>query len=209
MTPVVERLADCPFWPDDAGSGSHLPVTADAGRVAAVAWSLVAQGTNPDREAATGAVEAVEAFLALDDGSWYASGGLRVASDGVVVDPGCCAELGEWRAWLDVLRGEAIWLGHQPDVVVEHRGPVVRLWQDLDVVAPGSGGPDSAGPGSAGPHVDFPRDALPVLLRGVRRDLLGFLDALGVWARDVVPTLADRLVATVDRRLVVSPPLDL
>lgn len=205
MTPVLERpFGDCPFWSVEPGEYFlEVPRSPTAGRVATLAWALVAHGAgdvdlHADVPDAAGAVEAFLAADADEDGDRHSPGGLRVASGGLVVQPGCCFGLEEWRTWLDVLDGEAIWLGHSPDAVMAHRGEVVRIWPDDDLV----------NPRRTGPHVDVPTAALPGLLRDVRRDLVGFLDALGAWARSVVPDRADRFVAAVDRRLVISPSLD-
>ncbi|OKI29904.1 hypothetical protein A6A25_29770 [Saccharothrix sp. CB00851] len=206
MTPVLERWCDdCPFWTVEAEE-SHLAIARSPApnRVAAAAWALVAHGAgNVDLRAdVPDAAGAVEAFLSADadeNVARHSPGGLRVVSGGCMIQPGCCLGLEEWRTWLRVLDGEEIWLGHSPDAVMEQRGAVVRIWADDDLVERCR----------TGPYVDLPRAALPDLLQEVRRDLLGFLDALGSWARATVPTHADRLVAAVDRRLVISPPLGL
>ncbi len=197
MSPVLERgVGHCPFWAVEPGE-FHLtvPRTPTPAQVGELVWAMVGGVDDVDR--ASGAVEAVDAFLGGDDDAFHVPGGLRVASGDVVVQPGCCIGLEEWRDWLDVLAGEVVWLGHSPDVRVEQFGPVVRIWRDEDLVDPKF----------TGPHVDIPRAALPALLRDVRLDLVGFLDALGPWARSTVPARADRLVAAVDRRLVISAPL--
>lgn len=197
MTPVLERsFDDCPSWTVEPG-GFHLavPRSPAPNRVAALAWALVAHGCD-DVDPGT---DPVAAFLASERDNPGAPGGLRVSAGDLVINPGCCSGLEEWREWLDVLDGEEIWLGHSPDVVMEQRGAVVRIRADDDLVERRR----------TGPYVDLPRDALPDLLQGVRRDLLGFLDALGSWARATVPAHADRLVDAVDRRLAISPPLDL
>ncbi|MFJ1708269.1 hypothetical protein [Kitasatospora sp. NPDC088346] len=94
-------------------------------------------------------------------------GGLRVADhgSGTTVDPGCCSGLEDWQAWYEVAEGEAIWLGHDPTPELRFVGDSVRLRQD-----------------SASPWLDLPRAGLPELLRGVRRELDGFLSAASRWA---------------------------
>ncbi|MER5267811.1 hypothetical protein ABTZ99_37500 [Actinosynnema sp. NPDC002837] len=200
MTPVVERpVGDCPFWSVEPGEYHvEVPRSPTPSRVAVLAWALVAHGVDDvDLHAdVSDAVGAVDAFLAAED-ERHVPGGLRIVAGDVVADPGCCFGLDEWRTWLEVLDGEAIWLGHSPDTVVQHRGEVVRIWPNEDL----------ANPRFTGPHVDIARDALLGHLREVREDLVGFLDALGTWARSTVPDRADRFVAAVDRRLGISPPL--
>jgi hypothetical protein len=201
ISPILERwYADCPFWPVEPGEFYlAVPRTPTLGQVGALAWALVARGvTDADGEVvASDAVGVVEVFLAGDADEFHAPGGLRVAGGGVVVEPGCCFGLEEWRDWLDVLDGQVVWLGHSPDVQVQQLGPVVRVWRDEALVDPKF----------TGAHVDVPRDALPGLLRDVRLDLTGFLDALGTWARHVVPDQADRFITTVDHRLRITAAL--
>ncbi|SCF27706.1 hypothetical protein GA0074696_4014 [Micromonospora purpureochromogenes] len=204
MTPVLERWSgDCPFWP--VAPGPHLvavPCRAAPEQVGAVLWALVAPAvTDDDLSAiATSAAEAIEAYLAAGDNG-YAAGGLRVSDGNVVIDPGCCVGLDEWREWGSVLHGQPPYLGHDPDVFLEDRGAVLRLWQHVAAVPPGDAD-------LAGPHVDIPRAQFPGLLRGVRRDLTGLLAELDGWARAAVPGLAGPLVAAVDARLAVTAPLE-
>ncbi|HEX5597152.1 MAG TPA: hypothetical protein VFX61_14230 [Micromonosporaceae bacterium] len=206
MTPVLERWSvDCPFWIAEQDE-FFLPVSRrpTPGRLGATVWALIARSiTGEDLSVtATSAAEAIEAYLTCDDED-FAPGGLRITAGDVVIDPGCCVGLDEWRDWLQVLGGQVIDLGHDPNVLVEHRGPVLRLWQDKDQLLPA----ELPGPGDQ--HIDIPRKALPGLLREVHRDLVGFLAALHPWARTIVADLADPLTAAVDRRLRISEPLDI
>lgn len=91
-------------------------------------------------------------------------------------------------------------LGHSHDVLVEHRGPVIRVWED---------GGERAIPDPNGPHIDIPRHTLPSLLGEVQQDLAGFLTALHPWAQTIRPGLADPLTAAVDSRLQISADLNL
>jgi hypothetical protein len=172
-------------------------------QVGAVVWALVGRSITADDLSLTVAdtAEAIEAYLSCDDED-YAPGGLRVAAGDVVIDPGCCVGLDQWRDWLDVVDGKVIDLGHDPDVLLEHRGPVIRLWQDKHQLLPGEL------PGPSDPYIDIRRDDLPLLLQGVRQDLVGFLAALHRWAHHIVPDSADLLTVAVDRRLRISAPLD-
>jgi hypothetical protein len=198
MIPVVERRGDeCPFWDVEPGE-SYLEVrSASGGRLGAVAWALV--GGTGGIEGARDAGDALEAFVAAGDDQYFAPGGLRVVVDETVIDPGCCAGIEEWRDWAGAVRGQAVGFGHDPDVWVECHGPVLRVWEDP--VATGEPGPEAR-------SLDFPADALPGLLLGVRQDLADFLGAAHRWALDVAPAQADAFVAALDRRLEISPAFD-
>ncbi|MCA2217521.1 hypothetical protein [Jidongwangia harbinensis] len=204
LTPVLERWsADCPFWPvEQTDLYLAVPRMPISQQVGTVVWTLVARSVtaNDLSIAATDAAEAIELYLTCDDGD-FAPGGLRVGGDNVVIDPGCCVGLDEWRDWLRVNDGEVIDLGHDPDPLIDHRGPAVRVWKDGGQLPAGSVlGPEE-------PHIDIPRDLLPNLLGGVQRDLAGFLAALHPWAQGIRSDLADPLSAAMDRRLQISEPL--
>ncbi|MEV0971252.1 hypothetical protein [Microtetraspora glauca] len=205
MTPVLERWSgDCPFWAvEQGGFLLTVPRLPTPERVGAIVWALIGRNVTDNDLSITvaDAAEAIEVYLTSDDEA-FAPGGLRVTAGDVVIDPGCCVGLDEWRDWLDVQRGQMIYLGHSPDVLLEQRGPVLRLWQDEDQLRPGEL------PGLSEQHIDIPCDALPDLLQGVQQDLAGFLLALREWAQGIVPGLADQLVLAVDRRLQISAPLD-
>ncbi|MGC5022556.1 hypothetical protein [Micromonospora sp. DT47] len=204
MIPVLERWSyACPYWPVEPG-GFLVPVPRrpTPAQVGTVVWALVGPGVTAD-DLSTSAVDAtgaVEEYLTGDNG--YAAGGLRVTDGEVVVDPGCCVGLDEWRDWREALDGHVPYLGHDPDVLLEHRGPVLRLWKSRDEL------PAGAVPRPDEQYLDIPRDVLPQLLRSVQQDLTGLLTALLPWARDTVPDLAGPLVASVDERLRISAPLD-
>ncbi|GAA4595732.1 hypothetical protein BJY16_001775 [Actinoplanes octamycinicus] len=204
LMPVLERWsADCPFWPaEQTDFYFAVPRMPTSQQVGAVVWTLIGRSVTADDLSitATDAVEAIEEYLTCDDGD-FAPGGLRVGDDNVVIDPGCCVGLDEWRDWLRVIGGEVIDLGHDPDPLIEHRGPVVRVWKDGGQLPAGSVlGPDK-------PHIDIPRHNLPDLLGAVQQDLAGFLTALHPWAQGIRSDLADALAAAMDRRLQISEPL--
>ncbi len=124
-----------------------------------------------------------------------------MSDDDLVIGPGCCVGLDERRDWLRVIDGAAIDLGHDPDALIEHRGPVVRVWRSGSQLPSGSVlDPD-------GPHIDLPRHALPTLLGAVQQDLVGFLTVLHPWAQGIRADLAAPPAAAVDRRLQISAPL--
>ncbi|WP_432993888.1 hypothetical protein [Dactylosporangium sp. CA-233914] len=204
LTPVLERWsADCPFWPvDRTGFVFAVPRLPTSRQAGTVVWTLIGRSVTADDLSITaaGATDAIEAYLTCEDED-FAPGGLRVGAGDVVIDPGCCVGLDEWRDWLRVLGGEVIDLGHDPDVLVEHRGPVLRVWKDKRQLLAGEL------PGPADKYIDVPRAELPKLLAAVRGDLVGFLAALRPWAQSIAPELADPLIAAVDRRLRISAPL--
>ena len=201
LTPVLERWSfECPFWPvEQTDFFFELPRRPTPQRVATAAWALIGRSVTADdlSVGASDAAAAIEKYLADDDGS-FAPGGLRVGAGDIVIDPGCCIGLDEWRRWLLVAGGAVIDLGHDPDVLIEHRGPVVRVWQDVAASVPAPGDP----------HLDLSREALPGLLDGVQRDLAGFLAALHPWVSAIHSGLADPLTAAVDRRLQISAAFD-
>lgn len=204
LTPVLERwAADCPFWPAEQ-TDFHIAVPGrpTSQQVGTVVWALIGRSATADDLSiiGTNAAEAIERFLTCDDED-FAPGGLRLGDDDVVIDPGCCVGLDEWRDWLRVIGGEVIDLGHDPDPLVEHRGPVVRVWKDGGQLPAGSiPDPDE-------PHIDIPPHALPQLLGAVQQDLLGFLSALHPWVQGIRADLAHPLATAVDRRLQIRAPL--
>ncbi|MFC6566833.1 hypothetical protein [Actinoplanes utahensis] len=207
LTPVLDLWSiECPFWP--VGESRPIVRRPTAEQVGTAIWALIGRSvTSIDLHVTAGSpADAIEAYLILHrdgDDDDHAPGGLRLTRGGVVIEPGCCAGLDEWRDWLRVPGGAIIDLGHDPDVLIEHRGPVVRVWQDRDRLLPG----DEPGPGE--PYADVPRTALPGLLHGVQQDLIGFLDAVRPWARRIAPDLAGPLAEAVDRRLRITAPLEI
>ncbi|MCG5454632.1 hypothetical protein PSH03_003792 [Micromonospora sp. PSH03] len=143
-----------------AGDQVGLFVTALAGRI--------------EVQPPGGRDEVVNALLA--DEFLIAAGDLQVRdpTTGTVMTPGCCAGLEDWRDWAQVLIGDSPWLGHDPGPEVEFVSDDLRLRQD--------GGETRHRGRWAGVHVDLPQSALPGLLIGVQRDLVGFFDALSGWA---------------------------
>ncbi|WP_240669900.1 hypothetical protein [Actinoplanes solisilvae] len=118
---------------------------------------------------ATGSLaEVIDALIAEE--VLLINGGVRLTDEATaqVVVPGCCAGLENWRDWAELMAGQSVWLGHSPDPEIEFFGEDLRVWQDGK---------------NRQAYVDLPRAALPGLLADVRRDLVGFLDALGGWGQ--------------------------
>ncbi len=166
MTPVLERWSgDCPFWAVEQREFLlTVPRLPTPERVGAIVWALIGRNVTDDDLSITvaDAAEAIEAYLTSDDEP-YAPGGLRVTADDVVIDSGCCVGLDEWRDWLNVVGGQVIDLGHDPDVLLEHHGPVLRLWQDKDQILP------QELPGPSERYIEIPRDVLPPFSRAFSR----------------------------------------
>ncbi|MGW6934161.1 hypothetical protein ACWGE0_29175 [Lentzea sp. NPDC054927] len=119
-------------------------------------------------------------------------GGLLVRDTrtGVVIEPGCCQGLEEWRDWLGVLDGVHPWLGHSPDPLVRIGDGLVRVWPD-DRQADG-------------PACEVPLADLPAHLAVVRQDLLGFLELV----RKRAPYgMGEELAAALDEHFRISAPL--
>jgi hypothetical protein len=100
LTPVLERwAADCPFWPaEQTDFYIAVPGRPTSQQVGTVVWALIGRSATADDLSiiATNAAEAIERFLTCDDED-FAPGGLRLGDDDVVIDPGCCVGLDEWR----------------------------------------------------------------------------------------------------------------
>ncbi|MEU5721508.1 hypothetical protein ABZ783_06770 [Micromonospora sp. NPDC047738] len=192
------------LWPvtaDDAGwlrlHGAMRPA-----EVGMAVWSLLFHSgpigdalAVPDTPA-----EALRLLAGLD--TVYAPGGLLLtdSTTGVLVEPGCCCDLFEWRDWLGTLNGLLVDLGHSPAPEVEYHGEVVRVWAE---------GGDEATPPADRACVDVDRAALSDLLRSAQRDLVGFLDVTRIWANEVAPQQADQFLAALDAGLAISEPLPL
>lgn len=194
--------SDDPPWPvEPLAPGSWLVLNADC--VDERIGLFVAALANQTEVAPPGGRnEVVDALLAEE--LLIAAGGLQVSDTrtGMTVAPGCCSGLEDWRDWAQLLTGSAPWLGHDPGPEVEVVGEDLRVWQD--------GGPNRHHGRWAGHHVQLPRRALPQLLMGVQRDLVGFLDALARWAaRAELGQRGAALVTAVDQHFTITEPLDL
>lgn len=112
--------------------------------------------------------------------------GIQATDASTTVNPGCCADLEGWRTWPDM------WLGHDPTPQVEQTAGGLLIRQE-------SGSQDFVKLGD-----------LPGLLSGVRDDLIAFLGAVERWAKTTGadPELAAAVVATIDRHVVITAPLE-
>lgn len=146
----------------------------------------------PDRSG-----DPVEDFLQglLTEDEVQAPGGLRVTdtAGGLVVRPGCCSDLEDWREWLEVLDGTGdVWLGHDPSPLAERRGDVIRLTVDATR--------------DDGRVFDVAADALRDGITGAERDLAEFLRAAADWSAVQLPGHTPALVAALARAVGMPPP---
>jgi hypothetical protein len=189
LQPVAEIAARDAVSPAPWPVAGHPPL-----------FRMPLSGDSPPQDAALFVADLVRYVGAPRDGDLVdaliaeetvtAEGGLRAHDPvtGVTIEPGCCAELEDWRSWLDLREGRAPWLGHSPLPTPEFLGDTIRLWQDDD---------------RATTFVDFRAGDLPAMLAGARRDLAGFLGVVRLWAGDRGPALA----AALDRHFAVTRPL--
>lgn len=197
LRPVLEvpRDEELSLWPV-AQTGWFLELDGSLGDAEiGAAVRAVARTFSPDagRPLPEGQVERfLEGMLTAEEVNVF--GGLRMedASTGVVVDPGCCSSLDEWREWFGLLDGKGLWLGHSPSPGGELVDGVVRMTADME-------------------HADSPTIEVPVaelrsLLEGVERDLDGFVEAVSVWAERHAPSRAADLVTVLARALDVPVP---
>lgn len=202
MDPVLEtyEAADFTLWPT-AGRPTDrvLVLSGDLSPLEVGTAMAVLAGYNKTRR--TRHDPGPEDGLAMLCGlvsveSVIAPGGLRLrdSATGVIVPPGCCFGLENWRDWQGLLVGETPWLGHDPTPGVEHSGSLVRLR------------PDAERP--AGLPIELALSELPELLESVRSALAGFLGLVEAWAvRDFPAALAAQVVAKLDEDLAMSASL--
>jgi hypothetical protein len=130
-----------------------------------------------------------------------ATGGLLLTNTatGIIIPPGCCGGVEDWRAWTEISSGGQPWLGHSPAPWVEHLDSHVRVWAD--------GGNNEIKPDNE-PSVLIPLTELADLLHSVQRDLQGFVDAVTHWAAGLAPDVAADLVTQLDQSFRITEPLD-
>lgn len=113
-------------------------------------------------------------------------GGIEIVDGGrIVLSPGCCCGLEDWREWITFAEGgRPADSGHDPDPLVE------RLPSGLLRIGYQYAPRDT---------VEVPAEDLRRALRQVEFDLVAFVDALAVWANRLAPASAAAFVDTVDR----------
>lgn len=149
------------------------------------------EGSAPDTEAG---IRRIQNLLSVD--LVIAPGGilLKDTATGVVIAPGCCFGLENWRDWLGLMNGEELWLGHGTAAHVEHQGTLVRVWPDTNPPAKTS--------------IELPLAELPDLLQTVHDKLNGFLALAEQWASRYAPVLAAALIAKLSEDLNIGTPLE-
>jgi hypothetical protein len=192
LAPVADTTAVTEFdrWPVAAPSAClRLSAAMSSPEVGAVLAAL-ADDSAPDPLRAL-----------LDEECLILCGGLLVedTETGVCIPPSCCCGLEDWRDWVSVLDGGKPWLGHSPAPWVEHFDDVVRIWSDGGIDEPA---------GAEREAITVPLDTVAAQLQVVYRDLTGFSDAVGRWARGTAPSVADDLVAKLDASFQISGPLN-
>ncbi|MFG2334851.1 hypothetical protein ACGFMM_35340 [Streptomyces sp. NPDC048604] len=213
MQPVLEALppADFALWPVAAvpspgfSSTGFLPLGGAMSRPEiGTAVMLIAAGNDLDPgvhgdDRPPRPADPLGSFLhgLLTFDTPYAAGGLRVTdtSTGVVLVPGCCSGVEEWREWFEVLDGGgSAGFGHDPDPLAERLGDTVRLTVDAERH-------DS-------PVIELPAAELRRLLAGAERDLAAFLDAAAAWAARHIPDHAGPVTQALTRVLALdsAPP---
>ncbi|MFF4990235.1 hypothetical protein ACFY19_23850 [Streptosporangium saharense] len=173
-------------------SGQMSP--AEVGSAMAVIFSYNGLSVEPVTDL-TGAQ--LEQHLA-EAGALIAPGGLRFRDSitNAQVVPGCCFGLENWRDWLEVMRGQELWLGHSPAHRLEHSGQFIRLTQDGWDDCPSL-------------TVEIDVNELPGLLASAQQQLRGFLKLAQQWSADVVPQMTVSLVAALDEHLKINEALSI
>ncbi|MFF3686565.1 hypothetical protein [Streptomyces sp. NPDC002187] len=184
-------VADLPAYRFLALSGRLSP------KEIGTAMASLAVYSSEDSDRATDSVGLVRQLIEAECVTGLGGVRLRDTETGVVVAPGCCCGLEDWRDWLDIMDGGEPWLGDWPAPRVEHSGPVVQLW-------PADG---RSGLCTAPQAIEIPLVTLPDVLQTVRNDLSGFLVVVRQWADRYAPALARDLIAKLDEGLAISAPL--
>lgn len=123
----------------------------------------------------------------------FAAGGLRVtdSATGVVLLPGCCSGLEDWREWYQVLEGSGqVWFGHDPDPCAERDGENVRLTVDAEH--------------NNSAVIELSAADLLRLLAAAEHDLASFLVLTVDWAAQNLPGHADAVTIALARALDVA-----
>jgi len=192
MNAVVEAYHDVAYadWPTGPSGAGGVVLSGRMSREdVGTALASIAQYNDQEEDELDGPA-LLGALLRQD--AIIAPGGVRVrdVESGVVVEPGCCAGLEDWRDWRELLVGKVPWLGHSPEPGLELSGATVRLWPDSERTDE--------------PSCEIPLADLPGHLERVRQDLLGFLDLVRKWASY---GLGDQVAAQFDEHFHISAPL--
>ncbi len=192
MNAVVEAYHDVAYadWPTGPSSAGGVVLSGRMSREdVGTALASIAQYNDQDEDELDGPA-LLDALLRQD--AIIAPGGVRVrdVESGVVVEPGCCAGLEDWRGWYELLDGKVPWLGHSPEPGLELSGATVRLRPDSERTDE--------------PSCEIALADLPGHLERVRQDLLGFLDLVRKWAPY---GLGDQVAARFDEHFHISAPL--
>jgi hypothetical protein len=205
VQPVLEAHPSDGFslWPvAEAESYDHLPLSGELSpaEVGTAVMSIAGcNNVDPPAGAPPRPADPVAAFLhgllTMDD--LFAAGGLRVTdtATGIVLLPGCCIGLEDWRNWSLALDGgpapSSYDFGHDPSPTVERVGETVRLTVD--------------GEQDDSPVIEVTAAELRHLLAGAEKDLTGFLNQVSGWAARELPGHATSIVAAVSRALDIPP----
>ncbi|WP_157544907.1 hypothetical protein [Microtetraspora fusca] len=117
------------------------------------------------------------------------------SATGLTISPSCCSGLEDWREWGALPQGYWPFLGHDPSPWIEILSDRFRVWPD-----------DGRSAGDL--FIDIPARELPGLLRGVQRDLLGFLNAVEKWALAIFPDRTPALLELLDECFDIRSALD-
>ncbi|MBB5081882.1 hypothetical protein HNR40_007377 [Nonomuraea endophytica] len=201
MQPVLEVYAFDGFslWPvAEVESYGYLPLNGQLSPAeVGTAVMRIADCNNVDPTAdepprpADPLEASLHGLLTMED--LFASGGLRVTdtSTGVIVLPGCCSGLEEWRDWFLAIDGAVVSFGHDPAPGVERIDDTVRLTVDTEQ--------------NNSPSIEMNVADLRQLLAGAEKDLTDFLDLASDWATSHLPDHAGAVATAIARALDLPP----
>ena len=203
LGPVLKtrNTADFTAWPV-AGVGDD-EFLALSGRMTPLelgtAMAVIFQYNDIPAEPAGDLREVLDRHLA-EVGRLIVPGGLQLrdTATGAEISPACCCGLETWREWCNLLRGEPVWQGHDPDTELVRTARGFRLSQEADRSSP----PVQTN------EIEIPQDDLPDLLAAAHLSLQEFLHLVRRWADETVPGAADRLVTVLDDCFDITGPLE-
>lgn len=202
MDAIVETYdaADFTLWPTAVPNADRLLVLSgqmsplEVGTAMAVLTGYNHDDTDDPAPETSPGIRRIQNLLNVD--LVIAPGGvlLQDTATGVVIAPGCCFGLENWRDWLGLIHGDEVWLGHGTTAHLEHRGKLVKVWPNMD--------PPARTP------IELPLADLPDLLHSVHAKLNGFLTLAEQWASRYAPALAPALIAKLNEDLNIGSPLE-